>query len=465
MNLQRRKSKVLALAIVAVAGVLGIWWTPALAQSAGWNTPQLIFEGRGSIFSPALVADRFGQVHAFWIFQPDQSEGDNQGQLVYYTRLDQPTWPVNDIFAVPKAAGTLQAIMNADGLALLWAGRFFAWSGPSPHASAKDWNGPLDVLAGYAEAGLAVAPDGALWMTYGAGTNDIYVQRLNPDTGAWQAPQLVGDPTNPNTAPDGVRLAISADGRMHVVWAEYQLPNGWPPVGLYYAQSSDGGLAWSGRRRMAGALFNQPNVVVGPGQSVYVTWTGTAGAGQKYFQESIDGGQTWEGPIKVIDQGGGGSEGPPNLAVDSGGNLHMVFSHNGCVWYTRRENSIWSNPECISLGAARNAAIEQPVMALGLGNQLHVFFWTDRRQLWYTTLTLPIAGQAPQPTVTPIVPTATSVVPTTTPTPSPTPLPDYGPMAQPGQATQPGVWALVAGVVPVVVLFVVVAVSRRQRPR
>jgi hypothetical protein len=143
----------------------------------------------------------------------------------------------------------------------------------------------------------------------------------------------------------------------------------------------------------------------------------------------------------------------------------MVFSHNGCVWYTGRTNNIWSNPECISSGAAPNAFIEQPAMALGLGNQLHVFFWTDRRQLWYTNLTLPVGGQAPLPTFTPTVPTPTSVVPTAALTPTPTPLPDYGPSVEPGQATQPGVWALVAGVAPVIVLFVAVVVARRPRRR
>jgi hypothetical protein len=135
----RRHARLLGLAVIALAIGLAIWGTPALAQTTGWSTPQLIFEGRGVIYSPALVADGFGQVHGFWIFQPDQTEIDNQTELIYYTRLDQPTWPVNDIFAVPKSFGTLQAVMSADGLNLLWAGRFFAWSGPPPRIGAARW--------------------------------------------------------------------------------------------------------------------------------------------------------------------------------------------------------------------------------------------------------------------------------------------------------------------------------------
>jgi len=356
--------------------------------------------------------------------------------------------------------------MTRAGLALLWGGNRFAWSNSSPGPTAKDWVGPRTLDAVYSESALTVARDGALWVIYSAiATNEIYVQRLDPDRQIWEAPLLVGDPVNTNAAPDATRLAISADGTLHAVWAEYQLPNGWPPLGLYYAQSSDGGKTWSGRRKIAGQSYNQPNVIAGPNRQVYVTWTGTAGIGQKFFQESLDEGQNWESPVIVMKDLGGGSEGAPNLAVDSAGNLHMVFSHNGCVWYAGRENNIWSVPECISHGAAANSQIEFPTMTLGLGNQLHVLFWTDRRQLWYTTRTLPVAGLPALPTPTPFVPTATPVVPTAAPTPVATLLPDYGPPARPEQATQPGVWALVAGVAPVMVLVLVVAVFRRTRRR
>src|SRR6059036_1435721 len=89
--------------LVIGAGVCGLFvaaallWQPALAQTNGWSAPRLIFEGRGLINAPTLVADAFGHVHAFWLFQQDQ-QSDKPKQSIYYTRLDQPTWPVNDIF-------------------------------------------------------------------------------------------------------------------------------------------------------------------------------------------------------------------------------------------------------------------------------------------------------------------------------------------------------------------------------
>src|SRR5258706_13637315 len=101
-------------------------------------------------------------------------------------------------------------------------------------------------------------------------------------------------------------------------------------------------------------------------------------------------------------------------------------------------------------------------MARGLGNRLYVMFWTDRRQLWVTSRLLSLAAQPTE--AVPTVP-----VPTTTPTgvpptlvPTPTPLPDSGPPLQPDQASAPGLWALAAGVVPVVVLTILVAAFRRS---
>jgi hypothetical protein len=460
-TLLRKYSFAITVSTLGLCAAAGMLWQTAQAQSDGWTQPQLIFEGRGLINAPTLVADAYGQVHAFWLFQAD-TVNNSQQQYVYYTRLDQPTWPVNDIFVEQSGGATLKAAMTRTGLGIMWAGNNFASSGISPAASAQVWSGPLQVDSGYSESGLAVAPDGSLWTIYGStATNEIFVQHLNPDTGNWDAPLLVGTSINIGAAPDGTRLAISADGTMHAVWAEYQLPNGWPPVGLYYTQSTDGGKTWSGRHKIAGSNFNQPNVIVGSGQQVYVAWTGTAGTGMKYFQDSQDEGRTWQNQVTVMNQPGGGSEGAPNLAVDSAGNVHMVFSHNGCAWHAVRENNTWSAPECLSAGVAANASIESPAMALGLGNQLHVLFWTDRHQLWYTKVTLPIPGQAPLPTPTLAVPTATVPVPTLTPLPSQTPLPDYGPAARPEQATDPSVWALVSGIVPVVFLALIVAIFRR----
>src|SRR5207248_938466 len=129
----------------------------------------------------------------FWIFQADQ-QGDHPQQQIYYTRLDRPTWPLNDIFVSDASPPYLKAVIGRNGLAILWGGNTFATSSISPGATAQDWASPNSLDAAYQEAGLTAGPDGSVWRIYGSTTtNETLVQRLNPDTNAWEAPRLVSD--------------------------------------------------------------------------------------------------------------------------------------------------------------------------------------------------------------------------------------------------------------------------------
>ena len=112
MKTEWRKFSV-ALAVGLVGVGLAALWRPVQAQIDGWTAPQLIFEGRGAINAPALVADHYGQVHAFWMFEQDQ-QTDKPQQQIYYTRLDQPTWPVNDIFIGPVTSLNIKVIATSE---------------------------------------------------------------------------------------------------------------------------------------------------------------------------------------------------------------------------------------------------------------------------------------------------------------------------------------------------------------
>ena len=64
------------LSALALGAAFAMLWQTAQAQGDGWTQPQLIFEGRGVISAPTLIADVFGRVHAFWIFLAD-NQGDH----------------------------------------------------------------------------------------------------------------------------------------------------------------------------------------------------------------------------------------------------------------------------------------------------------------------------------------------------------------------------------------------------
>jgi hypothetical protein len=272
----------------------------------------------------------------------------------------------------------------------------------------------------------------------------------------------VAPAANVNGAPDAVRIAAGPDGSLHVVWSEYQLPGGWPPLGLYYARSTDGGQLWTAPLRFAGGEYNQPNVLTGPDGQVYLAWTGAAGTGGKYFQESLNGGNTWEPQVDILPRGsGGGSEGAPVLKLDSAGGIHMLFSNLGCVWHVSRSERSWSAPECASGTLPQD--IEEPTLDIGLGNQAHVLYWTRNGQMWHTRRTLPAPALDAAPLPTQPAPTATAVIPTVTPVPTATHLPDFGPLPSASQPAEAGLWALAAGVAPALMLVLFVLVQRGRR--
>jgi hypothetical protein len=127
-----------------------------------------------------------------------------------------------------------------------------------------------------------------------------------------------------------------------------------------------------------------------------------------------------------------------------------------------REEGIWSAPVCISTQVVQ---IEEPIMTIGLGNQIHVLYWTQRQQLWYVTRTLPAPAIDPLPVPTQPPPTATVIVPTATIAPTATHIPDLGPAPAAGEAAQAGVWALAAGVAPVALLVLAVLAQRGLKRR
>jgi hypothetical protein len=445
---------------------LGAAHAPALAQDTGWTPPRLIYEGLTRVDWPHVIADEYGQVHGLWIVDASQGAEGNQKQIFYTQPTELNSQPV-DVLVYNGPATSMDAAALGAGVFVTWNGTGYARSAPGPGVTARDWTSPL-ALQGlrYFQPGLAQGPDGALWMAYGTQADrSINLQRLEPGGTVWGDPVPVSFAFNTNAAPDWMRLAVSPGGHLHLVWAEYQLPAGFPTLGIYYTQSADGGATWATPREMAPGGYNQANIALGPDQTVLITYVGIAGVGGRYLAESTDNGRTWGPAVTLAEAGGSGSAGAVQMAVDSNGNVHTVYADRGCVWHRARVAGEWSEGQCISQPLPNRALKEYPSMALGLGNELHVLFWTDRQQLWYTRRTLDAPALPPQPLPTTAPATATVPPMTATAAPTATHLPDFGPPPEPGATTQAGVLALAAAVAPVLVFFGGVLLARSLRRR
>lgn len=463
MKLRTGSLSLLLLALaVGLAAALVAPGLPAQAQATGWTTPRLLFEAEGTTEWPTITADKYGQVHAFWSHTTPNADL----HTIYYARLDHANETPVDIMIVDRQVRSLRSAETGAGVMVMWNSEGYAVSnGPAPRLTARDWLGPFTVGPAQARGGLASGPDGSAWMIYGGRSSPtINIEQYDPVVGSWSEPRQVASTVNANAAPDWARVTVGADGVLHAVWVEYRLPDGWPPLGVYYSQSGDNGLTWSLPRTLAPRDSNNPNVVTGPNDEVYVTWVGSADRGGKFYQQSKDGGLTWDNVVTLLaPDGGGGSQGSPYVVTDSAGRMHVMVAHNNCLYYfTKDAADNWSPGECITSGMVGAQFKEFPYLAVAQGNKLYVLFWTNYKQIWVTMLDLdtPVIEALVAPTQAPALPTTAR--PTARVAPTATYLPDLGEYPDPEATARSGSLAIWAGVAPVVLLFAATLMQRMR---
>lgn len=473
----------------------------AQGDNSGWSQPVILFQKEGSISNPTLAADQTGAAHLFWSFesgvlgtkdgetQAKSAEGeaapleDSQGQLLYYARWANGEWtsPV-DIVAAPRAAMPSAVIDRSGEDHLVWLGPHGLTYGRAPASkagSAKMWSRQMAIDLMQASAQITTDGTGQLHVAYpGHDTTGVYYTSSRDGGVTWSSPRNVAEPSRKskqaggeNTAADYVHLAVGPDGTIHVVWTEFFYPRSWPPAGVFYSRSVDGGRSWSTPFEIAGVNHLQPNIVVVGTNTVHVVWNGAVIIGGRYHRWSNDGGQTWSETQAIVPPKKGGMEGAPQLAVDSAGTLHVLTTYSGCAWYTFFQNQKWAEPTCIAGEQARASRyIEEPALTITGGNRLIAVFWDDRKRLWYTTKETDAPVISPNPFLT-AVPTATPE-PLVTPTPIPTRTPaPRSSSSQDSEATlrlqvSPGP-PLAAGLIPTafLVLGLVAVTVIRQRWR
>jgi hypothetical protein len=372
-----------------------------------WSMPRQIFavESEGDkIYDPLILADSTGRVHIFW------RVASSEGSFLYYSygahgQFSEPVAVVenvvNDFSAVIDDRDDIHLVWgNGNALFYTWTPAAQSWS---PHA----WATPQILssalvrphITGGSENTLHIAVPGP------GGVSVLYL--ISEDNGiTWNAPAQVSAPINPNAAMGDSRLAVGQNGVIHFVWTEYELPRGWPPLGIYYTRSEDGGLSWSAPFEIAGEGYDELTVALVDDETVHLAWNGMAGISGRYHRWSSDGGRTWSN-VNVISMYGG-TEGFPNLVVDSANTLHLLTTYNVCAWYTTWVDERWTEPVCLSHAEARASHVEHAVMGLSEGNRLYVLYWVAFQSLWYTT------RQIDAPWIAPVLPTPVPMTPTPT---------------------------------------------------
>jgi hypothetical protein len=306
--------------------------------------------------------------------------------------------------------------------------------------------------------------DGQLQLVYIGPKGQVLYTHYSPATGQWSHPEYVFEGRESIIAADG-RIAVDPPGRIHVVWSEYQAPEFYPPTGIYYAQSTDGGDTWTPPLELAGQGHVEPEIAVIGNDQVHVAWNGSAVLTDRYHRFSDNGGRSWS-PVHTFSGIPGGILGPPALAVDSANTLHAILSSDKGLFYTSwTERQEWSALQQLW----SDTQTGDPAAVVVGGNQLHILFREGIHKIWHMSRTLDAPPASPEATFTPF-PDAVEEEPsaaTATPTPTlqgPTQTPRFTDSSGGEQAitTHPGIPILI-GVAPAALVIITIIVARQRR--
>jgi len=413
-----------------------------------WTTPISLYEMPTDSYAPAIVADPSGKVHVFWgeSLEPESVVGN----MIMYTYWDGETWSVpNDILISPEGIEARSwypaPAVDADGqIHLVWIGGFagttayYSSARADEAMSAAAWSDPVRLEPGGSSAHIVIDEIGNIHvvLTIPTGLDQgIYYLRSEDRGKTWLEPELIPDSRlDPEVFLYNARLAVGGDGTIHVAWwwstAEF------PPDGVMYIRSIDGGKTWTDLLSMEGPLQELDVATVGE-REVHLVWSSTVPERYKWYRRSDDGGQNWT-PIEKWSKLGG-FHGWTGMAVDSDNILHLgiVSNHpqipakrNEALLHMQWDGQRWSEAEIVLANAPiegenqKNAAI-----AISEGNLVHLvvqyplaanqkrpyqydIYYSQRR------VNSSYVPPKPIPTVTPLP--SPTMTPTTEPTVTPT---------------------------------------------
>jgi hypothetical protein len=397
-------------ALIGILLLLGAAIAPVTAQDPeqfNWSPIDQVYSSGRTLF-PRLIPDSTGVLHLMWaglVFGQERTEP----HALMYARWDGMRWTepvdviVTDDFSdlrepdgVIDAEGTLHVIFGGP--------RLYYTSVLADEAdNASNWSEPRLIGDGefvISRSDITIDQDGVIHVVVADGQKNEVYYLASADSGVnWTLPvELSSSPDK--VATTNARIDVDSNGVLHAVWMRNPLPEAYPPQGIFYAHSEDGGQTWSREQQLAGTDFGDPDIIVDTEDRLHLVYNGAATiSGGKYHRWSADGGLTWSEPFEVAPKGGG-LNGVPAVSVDSEGVLHFFGGDGNHLWYSVWQDNVWSPPVDIHiLDPNEINYTETAGMTILLGNQLHLAFDDEQTQLWHTWRTLDIPSSAPQPFV------------------------------------------------------------------
>lgn len=396
----------LRLQRMALLGMLFLGSIPKTTfnSSGDWRPPTKISNNEQAML-PRIVSDGRGFVHAVWSGDSNPRPGA-PGDTIYYSRWDGGGWstPVDVLVSPGFAIATRPALAvdSTDTVYVAWQSGgdiLFSASHAENALSAHGWSQPEAILEGAPLlyfVDLQASDQGVLHIAYIRESNgELVVSHARSENGGvvWSGPTTVSI-GNPEAAPLNPRITLRCNDAVHIVWSEVQYPAAWPPVGVYYSRSVDGGRTWTDPYQLAGYGYGNANVVVSPDGAVHALWSGTHGYVGRYHRWSADGGDSWTEIERLpgIDDSFG--QGFPEMVFDEQGTMHVVAGVETQSYLTWHDGS-WTDPEVLAEVESDEQLLREggmPRIALSRGDQLVVLFH-DAWNIFFTTKSIGTEGE------------------------------------------------------------------------
>ena len=301
-----------------------------------WSGDANIITVPRTLASLTSVADVSNHVHAFWIQSP-YLPTDVFVPRIEYARWNGIEWTrpspiITNLGGMPQKLA-LQ-IDSQQRLLLSWADPqtgelLFTWASSERANVQLEWAEPYIISTA---SSLTSSPDmlvdseDRIVIAYAIPLNEergIYIIQSTDQGKTWSTPVRVFDAVSENWEMiDQPKLAVTEDGRLHVLFTRYTLLGSFQSVGLYYSQSSDGGSTWI----PAEVVSEQPvqwSEIIAYRETIHRLWQEKNRlVASTSHQVSLDGEIIWSSPVRI--PGIADVDSQPSATVDRSGGLHFL---------------------------------------------------------------------------------------------------------------------------------------------
>jgi hypothetical protein len=385
---QIMKIKPVQLSILIMLGLLPLAvMVKAQDFSNEWTEPELLYlvtDGWRSNFL-SILNDQAENLYSWWVTvnaYPRDENADQPKSITFHIQDNGGNWrsPV-DVMIWPDAGRMTSVVIDASGLLHAFSATDclnYTTAFHDQALSARGWKnvGCLDEV-GLSFPSAVLTADGTLYVLYSTLDNRSYRLIHSQDAGSIWSPYLTVLEIQDNFLLDPM-LAVDQKGRLHLVWSVGQAPDAYPPIGVFYSRSDDGGINWTTPIQLGGEEEGEPAIAVN-NDEVHVLWNGDAAKRGRYYRYSPDGGESWSS-VEVLsppssEGGSGGLQRPPAIVVDNMGNVHVLLHEQEALYYSTKTDLGWTVKQALyNPGEMKGVEVFGVRLAITGGDTLHALY-------------------------------------------------------------------------------------------